>query len=375
MMKNRRLLRIPIRFLVAPLLTLFLALPGSNSSGGGGEGNLNSDLFGNYLFHQIGIDGSGTVFTSQVSITANGDGTGNFSVLRDSSGAAGASGTFTYTVSMDHTFTVNNGSGTDTGVLSNDASLILVVDAEVTANDTDGESIVSIGIRKDCSSPPLLSGTYRLGQIGVDHSGIPDLIESKLVEITITTPGNGNFNVLKDSGGPGGFGDFSYSIGADCTIVVNNGSGDDFGIVSADGSRFVLVDADRGAVDSDFEIALIVGIQQNNNVGNGHFVGNYWLGQAGVDSTFPANLYTAKLQQSSAGSGSATTAITAHSEISPPGPPTGLTYTVDSSTGIMTLSDGTKTDDGMIDAAGELTFSVDTDPADGTIHFNSGVLY
>lgn len=340
--------------------------------------NLNPDLFGSYLLHQIGVDGSGTVYTAQVEVVPNGDGTGNFTIARHSAGSAGLSGSFTYTVATDHTFTVDNGSGIDSGILASDNALFVMVDAEFGAADSDSESIVGIALRKDCSSPPTLSGDYRLAQIGVDHNAAIDLIETKLVDINISgiPPGNGNFIVLKDSGGSaGGFGDFTFAIGADCTITVNNGLGDDYGIVSADGSRFVLVDADRGVVDSDNEIVLVVGIQKSTNSGNGHFVGDYWLGEAGVNGALGAGLYTAQIDVTSAGNGSATATGQTHSLTSALGPPLPLTYSVSGTDGTSSVNNGTKTDDGMIDAAGELIFTVDTDPADGTITLNSGVLY
>ena len=198
MMKRRKLFG---AFVCGLFFTSLLAiLPVLYSCGGssGGSSNRNTDFFGDYLFHQIGINGLGAIYTSQVEIIGNGDGTGSFSILRHSEGATG-SGAFTYTVATDHTFTVTNSAGTDVGVLSGDDSLFIMVDAEVVANDTDSESIVGIGMRKDCLSPPVLSGVYRIGQIGVNTSGLTDVIETKLADATITSAGNGTFNILKDS--------------------------------------------------------------------------------------------------------------------------------------------------------------------------------
>jgi len=380
---ERKASRAPAACILLALCLVFTACGGSSSNGGNQNPspplNLNRLLAGTYLVHQIANSTTPRIYTAQVEVSAAGDGTGSFTIRRHSVTGTTGGGPFTYTVAADHSLTISNGPGTDTGVVSGDGSFFVVTDAETTSADTDGETVLALGMRLgDCKGLNLAGRTYIAGQIGQTQLPTQPPTESlttKRIQITVTSATMGSFTLLGDSlGSIGATGDFDYSVAGDCTLSVDNGMGIDFGIVSEDGSRILLVDADHN--DNDSEIILFLGLEQSTNAGPSLFQGAYRLGEAGANNNVfgPSDFYTAILEADADGKGAVTLTELADSQATNPGPPSQLTYSVNTD-GTGQLVDGSVSIETMIDPAGELSFAVDTDPSDGEISLTVGLLH
>ena len=317
----------------------------------------NSSLKGTYLVQQAGENSNG-VYIAQIEVTSNGNGSGNFNILRHSQGHTTPSpATFTYNVSKDGTFSVNNGGGDDSGIVSQDGSLFVIVDAQTPSFDTDGEAILSIGIKKNCTTAPVLSGDYQIGQIAVDYSTATPLVFTSRVDISMTSSNTGTFTIVEHSLGHTGSGDFTLATNSDCTIVVNNGLGDDFGIASKDGSLFALVDADETG-DSDNSIVLAIGVKKSTGLTNSSLTGDYFLGQMGQNTSgvSPAN-YTSQVNIYSQGDGTGN-AFIAQQSLGNSGVDVPFTYSVDP-IGTYSANNGGGTDYGIISSNGEFFIAVD----------------
>lgn len=333
-----------------------------NGDDGVSPANYNEKLKGNYLINQVGQNSNG-VYTAQVEINSDGNGAGTYNVTRHSQGNTTVSPqAFTYSVASDRTFIVNNGIGEDHGIISNDGSMFIIVDAQTTATDTDGEIIFSIGLSKDCSVAPTISGDYQIGQIAVDYSTTAQLYTSR-VDITVDPLTTNTFAIVEHSLGHTGSGDFTISVQPDCTITVNNGLGDDFGIASSDGSLFALVDAVEVEPSGDNSILLAVGIEKSAGMDNSLLVGDYWLGQLAQDTTVVAQEYASQVNVNSQGDGTASADIARHS-LGNTASNISLTYTVNSD-GSYVVNNGGGDDFGVISANGETFFAVDANPVDG----------
>ena len=91
------------------LFALSTAFTGCGGDDGPPPPNYDGQITGTYLLQQIGEDSNG-IFTSQVEVTSNGDGTGTFVIPRDSRGNTTATPVpFTYSVAADGSFTVDGG--------------------------------------------------------------------------------------------------------------------------------------------------------------------------------------------------------------------------------------------------------------------------
>lgn len=88
------------------------------------SGKTNANLAGTYHFVETGEE-NGTPWASRLTLVANGNGTGTYSVLADSDGGSGTGGS-TYTVNSDGTFTLDSMSG----ILSMDGNFLVVVDTD-----------------------------------------------------------------------------------------------------------------------------------------------------------------------------------------------------------------------------------------------------
>jgi len=321
----------------------------------------NGLVSGNFLIHQVGLNAAG-IYTAQVEVTSNGDGTGTFNIARHSQGiVTPVPVPFTYSTSPNRTFSVNNGSGVDYGVLSKDGTKMIIVDAAKNPPDTDNEIIMGVGLKSDCTVATPLSGDYQVGQFEIDYSVLPPITATARVDVTFTDATNGNYSTVQHSGGGGGADNFTYVLNADCTMEVNNGVGDnDFGIVTADGTMFVLVDADPG----DNRLSLVIGIKKSSGNDNTLFTGNYRLGMF-AESTVMAvkTIYSGEIDVTSVGDGNATADILQHSE-QPPAAGIPITYVV-LGDGTYSLFNGVAPDYGIISADGEFEILIDADHSDG----------
>jgi hypothetical protein len=318
----------------------------------------NGLVSGHYLIHQVGLNGSG-IYTAQVEVTSNGDGTGTFNIARHSQGVVTPVPVpFTYSANANRTFSMNNGAGVDYGVVSNDGNKMITVDAAKNPPDSDSEIIMGVGLKSDCTVTTPLNGDYQAGQFEIDYSMLPPIISTARVDITFT---DGNYSTVQHSGGGGGSDNFTYVLNANCTIEVNNNVGDnDFGITTADGSMFVLVDADA----SDNRLSLIIALKKSSGNDNTLFTGNYRLGMF-AESTVMAvkTLYSGEVDVTSAGDGSATADILQHSE-QPPSAGIPITYIV-LGDGTYSVLNGVATDYGIVSSDGEFEVLVDADHTDG----------
>jgi hypothetical protein len=210
---------------------------------------------GEYILSQTGRDAQG-FYTSQVLVVLQSDGSGSWQILNDSRPAAvGLSGSLTSTGSADGTFTVDNGTGPDAGIISSDANIFVVSDGDM--NDTDGEAFFGVGVRKSTTAPTL-TGSFQVHFIGYDPTNAyptgPQFAARWTVE---EDPVNSSFqatNIVDSRGTPAGTTVTipHTSVAADGTFVADN---TDLSILSPAGNFFAVVETDT-ATDAEIKIGL-----------------------------------------------------------------------------------------------------------------------
>lgn len=107
-----------------------------------------STLNGTYIMHEFmddDVSGGGAFITSRARVIFNGDGTGSYTELANSTGTV-APGTdpFTYSVNPDGTFLVSAGSDTLYGSVLQDGSVFGLIDPD----PSDNKVAVAIGVKK-----------------------------------------------------------------------------------------------------------------------------------------------------------------------------------------------------------------------------------
>jgi len=122
---------------------------------------------GTFIIGEAGFDPSNDFYVSRVLVTINaGATTGSWEILAHSNPAmVGNSGSLTIAFSNDGTFTYDNGTGVDYGIISPDGNIFALADA--TGGDADGV-IIAIGVRISTSGTPDGIGDYVINQIGLD---------------------------------------------------------------------------------------------------------------------------------------------------------------------------------------------------------------
>jgi hypothetical protein len=226
-----------------------------------------SVLQGDYIISQIGVNAKG-VYTSRVLITSNGDGTGTWTILADSSSSnnVGLTGTLAYTMDTTGTFSAttsinNTVIGTDYGIVSADGSMFVIIDSDPDVVDADGEIILAVGVKKSTGAPPL-TGSFEMNQIGWNTTS-NSIETSKVNLVSGATSGTLNATIVGDSE----VAIIGYSVTAtvvmspDGTFTIDNGTGSlDYGMVSSDGRIFTGSDA--SLTDGDSEIIFSIAVKK-----------------------------------------------------------------------------------------------------------------
>jgi len=109
-----------------------------------------------------------------------------------------------------------------------------------------------------------LTGNYLIQQVGRNAFG-PYTTQ---VAVTSNGDGTGTYNILKHSQFvptpvpvP-----FTYSTAGDGTFTMNNGAGTDYGTLSSDGNKMIIVDAVNNPPDTDNEIIFSIGLKSDCTV-------------------------------------------------------------------------------------------------------------
>ena len=216
-------------------------------------------MSGEYIISQTGRDTTGQFYTSQALAVLENNGTGTWTILSHSQGVVGTTGPLTVSVAADGTFTVNNGDGPDTGIISPDANVLVITDSD--PGDVDGEIYFSVGVRKS-TTPPDLSGIFQVHFIGYDiETPYPNGPQFASRWNATEDSANSEFDVtlIIDSRGDtpaGSTASISHTpVATDGTFTAE---GKDFGILSPDGRFFTIVETD---IVEDLEIKLGVAIR------------------------------------------------------------------------------------------------------------------
>ncbi|WP_455201682.1 hypothetical protein [Kaarinaea lacus] len=210
---------------------------------------------GEYILSQTGRNAQG-FYTSQVLVTLQSDGTGTWLILNHSQPAeVGLSGNLTFVGSADGTFTVDNGTGDDAGIISPDANIFVVSDGDMT--DADGEAFFGVGVRKSTTAPTLTE-SFQIHFIGYDSTnafpiGPQFAARWTVVEDQVNTAFEAT-NIVDSRGtAPGATATIPHtSVAADGTFVAAN---TDLSILSPAGNFFAVVETDT-ATDAEIKIGL-----------------------------------------------------------------------------------------------------------------------
>lgn len=335
--------------------------------GGGGKNrpDYRADLSGTYLVHQIGQNSTG-VYTTQVEVVSNGDGTGTYTIVSHSQGDTGVDIPFDYSVSSLGELEVTHHMNTDYGILANENGSFVLIDTDTA--DTDGEIVLAIGMKTGCTVVPLLSGDYQLVQIEVNSSGGTPVLQTSRVDLTFgPNSGEGSFTIVGHSAGASGAqGFFTYVVNSDCSVVVN---GIHHGVVSEDANQFVIVNTDP----ADNSVLLAMAIKKSSTQDNTLLTGSYRFVQYEedlsqidpVDDIIMADVFLA-------GDGTGDVTLLRHSAGLPdPVPTNPITYTVNAD-GTFFASGG-DTSYGIVMVDGEAFIIVDTDPGGANPNLKFGV--
>lgn len=132
--------------------------------------------------------------------------------------------------------------------------------------DTDNTNVLlslAIGVRKsNTNDNTLFSGIYRLGVFAEETQLATKTIFSREVKISSAGDGTATADVIRDSLSPPASGiPLTYVVNGDGTFSVTTDTATDYGIVSATGDFFMLVDATNNPPDTDDSIMLVAGIR------------------------------------------------------------------------------------------------------------------
>jgi len=192
-------------------------------------------LDGDYVVNKVGYEGS--ILTSNMIFSFNGDGGVNYSTLSSSDGN-NALGAETYSITSEGMLAISNG---DEGIVSSDGSVFVVTDTR----DGDGNLSLIIGVKKSFAmSNGILNGSYLVLKFGAS----PNVRTSRFL---YNFDGNGNFTwqSLLDSNN----GAETYSLNGDGTF------NERIGVLNSDGSIFTIVDTDP----ADGDLSLLIGIKKS----------------------------------------------------------------------------------------------------------------
>jgi hypothetical protein len=130
------------------------------------SGRTLAEMEGDYIIYQAGVKDAGEIFyTSRVGVIVDNVGTGQWGILNHSMGDTGT-GSVTAIMNADGTFVMNNGLDDDYGIVSPDGNLFVL--ADTSNSDSDGERILSVGIRNSLTAPDV-TGDFLLNQIGLSN--------------------------------------------------------------------------------------------------------------------------------------------------------------------------------------------------------------
>ncbi len=329
--------------------------------------NYNTLLNGNYQVHQVGDAGAGAVTeTVRVDLTADGTGAGTMNIAagNHSAGATG-SGTYSYTVAADRTFSVTTTTGTVHGIISVTGNPFVLTDTNRTVSAVPPEDagvVMAVGMKKTSGlTNAILNGNYQIHQAGDALLGAG--LYTTRVDVTANGAGAGTWTIVGHSAGSTGTGAYTYSVNAiDGTFSMTTAAGTDYGIVSADGSMFALTDTNPPA-DTDAEIVMAVGVKKSSGLTNAVLRGGYQIHQVGKGA---AGRYTSRVNITADGAGSGTWSIASHSagdtgsglftySVAPDGT---FSVTTKDATGTITIG----TDYGIVSADGSMFAITDTNP-------------
>ncbi|MBE9515912.1 MAG: hypothetical protein IME93_02920 [Proteobacteria bacterium] len=216
-----------------------------------------------------------------------------------------------------------------------------------------------------------LNGNYVIHQIGENATGI----YTTRVNVLSNGNGTGTFTIVEHSQkAPEPAAPFSYTVAANRTFSANNGIGTDYGILSADGSLFIMVDAEitGDPEDTDGEIIASIGLSTDCTTAP-TLSGDYQLGQIMVDlAGVPAPITYTTLVDIAFGTPNIFT-IVEHSDPTSIGATGEFTYLVNSDCTFEIDNGGPELLYGVAAADGSMFAIVDANPADTEIKLTVGI--
>jgi len=224
-----------------------------------GSGRTNASFTGDFVACQFGFDWNDkSHWTSRVAVTSAGDGTGTYSILADSSGSSG-SGAIAYDM-FDARGRFELTTFEEEGMLRQDGAVWFMSD--YSDDDSDNEYSLMVGVKKGSGlDASIFSGTYIAVQIGGDDddAGSRYFWTSRL-QIIADGVDTVSYKILEDSGDDAGeTGSTGFTVGSDGAMTLTD-VGE--GIISADGSLFLLVDTDWDPSGDDDDIWMMIGIKK-----------------------------------------------------------------------------------------------------------------
>jgi hypothetical protein len=221
----------------------------------------NAALFsGDYIVSEIRSEDALQYTGTEVNRTLvhlDGQGAGTYQTLAKSNNGTLDSGTFTYTVSPDGTFTLMDPvEGTDYGIISRDGNTFMIIDTD----STDGNVAIMIGVKK--SSAMVASnmiGTYNLFQMGANQQtgeGITWTPDTEFGTLAIATVGTAMYTPISGTSTLSSPNTASYTGSADGTFTITGQ--DNVGIASSDGGLMVMSDTN---MTTDNYMNLSIGIK------------------------------------------------------------------------------------------------------------------
>ena len=203
-------------------------------------------MSGDYEVIEVGRTAT-EFYTSRSTVSLQNNGEGTWAIQAHSGGLSG-NGNLLVSLSADGTFTLNNGSRTEVGIISPDASMF------ATTDDIDGGfGFFTVGVRKSTESP-LLSGSYEIHFLGYEYPNGPQFA-GRWTAVKDEIMSEFDATCIFDSRGiaPGTTVTIPHtSVAADGTFVVQN---TDFSILSSNGGFFATVETET-AIDTEIKIGL-----------------------------------------------------------------------------------------------------------------------
>jgi len=199
-------------------------------------------LLGQYVVSQFATDPQ--PYAARFIMDFAGEGEFSWMETVNSMVGGGAAGQMTYTVASNGTLSISSG---DSGIVSHDGSVMVLVDTDGSDNGIG----ILVGIRQTAGrSTADLTGRYVVNQLAADP-------QMYMVRFLMDFDGAGTvvWTEATDSiAGGGAAGRMTYAVAPDGTLSGFNG---ETGIVSTDGSVFVLLDANA----FDGGISMFVGVR------------------------------------------------------------------------------------------------------------------